>query len=503
MTGSAIATRASTALYFLFTTNANTLTVLHFIFKMAEAEAHSLKPPEDARMSGAQNIITSHDTLERELVNAFTKSAAGERARVKQSRLQKVNSRTKTIERLKSFAQSFELPPNIPSNEKLLAPGTLNAEDTIYVNGTLAMKRTITELKNFGQTFRLPTPTPSDDELSATRAHVLINNTKRTEEPKDFAQTIAVSTLNRSEAQPFNLLGKRAEKEKPIDGSLLIHKRNALGATPDVHRIRELVKRHFSPLFLGLFQDINVEDLQPDLAKVIGAGRNSLVFQYMGLAYRTHCTQRAYDLQMKAGECAARPSGRVMIRVDGKPVCVGMLMMLHTPLDVEKVRDEEKVHLKNEMIRLVATLHHKYGIVHGDIKQENFLRCADGTLRLCDFDCARGVNEDHGEWDHTYQTHYLAPHRRRNNYKSKKKPPVISDDMYTLGLSIFALYSGKTKAFFTLRNFGGVNRYGLMVDLNKIPDIPTRLFVEKCLLRGGATLDSESNMIQAAWGFRK
>ncbi|KAF2103294.1 kinase-like protein, partial [Rhizodiscina lignyota] len=203
------------------------------------------------------------------------------------------------------------------------------------------------------------------------------------------------------------------------------------------------------------------------------------VYEYLGRAYKTNTNQRAYDLQMSADDCAARPAGRVMkIMGDGSgPACVGMLMMRLEPFDVTKVRAEEKDHFKKEMLRLVVKLHKEYGIVHGNIKPENFLRCADGTLRLCDFDCARFSNGDVDGWEVGSQE-YMSPNRTLSI-------PTTDDDIYALGLSIFSLYTGKAGDFFPGEDVEEVRKAKRTVDVMQISCPETRLTVKMCLRQGG------------------
>ena len=65
-----------------------------------------------------------------------------------------------------------------------------------------------------------------------------------------------------------------------------------------------------------------------------------------------------------------------------------------------------------EMIELVRTLHEIYGMVHGDLRSLNMVRCHDGRLRFYDFEFARPSDENPGVWDGGLVTEqYLAPNR--------------------------------------------------------------------------------------------
>jgi len=112
---------------------------------------------------------------------------------------------------------------------------------------------------------------------------------------------------------------------------------------------------------------------------------------------------------------------------------------LRTLFDVGTVGEDERAYVKAEMITLVSTLHEEHRVVHGDVKPDDFLRCRDGKLRLCDFDSARRVDDDEEGYEDMVTEELLAPNR---DYHGTGRPPTISDDIYALGLSIWSLYTG-------------------------------------------------------------
>jgi hypothetical protein len=80
-------------------------------------------------------------------------------------------------------------------------------------------------------------------------------------------------------------------------------------------------------------------------------------------------------MRVKAGDCAVKPVGRGMTKIQRRPVIKALLMKLDTPFDLTTVTAAERSAVKHEMIRLVCRLREEYKVVHGDTKPSNFLRC--------------------------------------------------------------------------------------------------------------------------------
>jgi serine/threonine protein kinase len=89
-----------------------------------------------------------------------------------------------------------------------------------------------------------------------------------------------------------------------------------------------------------------------------------------------------------------------------------------------------------EMVRAVQGLH-SIGIIHGDIKLPSFLVCRDGRVRLCDF----GTSEY--ESDCVSHSEISIPWSRPSLVRNPDRPRVKADDLYSLGLAIWELYTGK------------------------------------------------------------
>lgn len=127
-----------------------------------------------------------------------------------------------------------------------------------------------------------------------------------------------------------------------------------------------------------------------DRIEVITIGGSGYVYKVLGgLAYKMHACDREVDIAMAAGDCTIAPLYRVTREIGGSMVTDGFVMELATPFNFKSVPPQDRKSVKDEMVTLVSRLHDEYGIVHGDIKPPNFLRCRDGKLRLCDFDSAR------------------------------------------------------------------------------------------------------------------
>ncbi|AEO69497.1 6d3f6960-c1a2-4980-a4af-6de61e709ec1 [Thermothielavioides terrestris] len=224
--------------------------------------------------------------------------------------------------------------------------------------------------------------------------------------------------------------------------------------------------------------------LDPKHLEIIALGGNGYVYRCPGgFAYKQHATQREVDLMRLAGDCAVAPLSRVMDEVDGGLVPAGLIMELATPFNFKLVPPAERAAVKDEMVRLVERLHSsEFGIVHGDIKPANFVRCRDGRLRLCDFDSARLVADERADgWEGLASERYLAPSR---GYPDRYGPPTVVDDEYALAISVWELFTGKDALIG--EDMEEVLKEGRTVDLSELEDDDVREFVRSRLRRGGA-----------------
>jgi len=159
--------------------------------------------------------------------------------------------------------------------------------------------------------------------------------------------------------------------------------------------------------------DVDLSDAITDTEqKPFATGSFSQIHVYKGNRALKHgANPRELVLMRQAGECSVQAFGRVMMKdkKTGVAWMTGMMMSLERPLVVTKVEPNLRKHLMYQMIDLVHCLHHRYGIVHGDLKPDNMLLCSDGRLRFCDFAEARPMNEDPELWEGQTTANYLAP----------------------------------------------------------------------------------------------
>lgn len=237
---------------------------------------------------------------------------------------------------------------------------------------------------------------------------------------------------------------------------------------------------------LGLLPIITTEHeiLTTHNLTVLGVGGSGYVYRCPGdLAYKVNVIQSEVDLLTAAGDCAITPLCHVLDKIEGAWWRRGLIMELATPFDFKLVPAEERMAVKDEMVSLVDRLHSsEIGIAHGDIKPDNFLRCRDGKLRLCDFNSARLLDDDEVEdWEGGVSDRYLAPSR---GYPDSHGPPTIVDDNYALAISVWELFTGKDALID--EDIEEALKEGKTVDLDELEDEHVRAFVWKRLRDGGA-----------------
>lgn len=174
----------------------------------------------------------------------------------------------------------------------------------------------------------------------------------------------------------------------------------------------------------------------------------------------------------------------------------------------EVVGVERRHHIIAQMFRLLERLHNDRGIVHGDIKESNFVWASDGTLRLVDFSSARFVDEPHDEWNSSFVSEeYLSRTRlekreamraERGNAEGQRwgvawgmgdflPPPTVFDDYFALAVTLWGMYTGKRPA---RRQFNGPVIWQTDLDLFPDTEVDIRNWIEKVLRMAGCNIIS-------------
>ena len=215
-------------------------------------------------------------------------------------------------------------------------------------------------------------------------------------------------------------------------------------------------------------------------------------FQEARIAYKSGGTLEEYRMMELAGDCSVTPRGRALSPYHGANNYVvkldGILMDLETPLEPELANGLDREKLMRQMIHCVERLHSVYGVVHGDVKPQNMLICSDGKVHLCDFAESRRIHDDPNDWDGMTTVNYILPHRSHGYFHDQPLPPTPSNDLYSLGLSIWEIFTGKVP-------FDGVYEDDIIkeligegtVDIELVSRPYVREIIRKYLVQGGAT----------------
>jgi len=195
--------------------------------------------------------------------------------------------------------------------------------------------------------------------------------------------------------------------------------------------------------------DVDIAAIQVEMPE-LSVSINSMLYRIKeqpSIVYKFKGEFREYQLHRAARECAIPLRGRVLGKPkigNGEIFFYGFLMDLATPIPTN-LPPSQRSNIMHQMIHAVERLHSKR-IVHGDMKLENMLLDNQGKLRLCDFAEGRYVDEDEHIWDGNSTLHFESPNRllRAQQFGRDPPPPIIEDDLYGLGLSIWQLYTGKT-----------------------------------------------------------
>ncbi|KAH7308016.1 kinase-like domain-containing protein [Stachybotrys elegans] len=244
------------------------------------------------------------------------------------------------------------------------------------------------------------------------------------------------------------------------------------------------------------FQDLELEE------PPFYASGHSFLYKlrnHPSLIFKARAHPLEYRLQLAAEACAVLPRQEVFtLTKENDWYFMGFTMDLARPLDPLIVRPEQRQAIADSMINAVETLHEK-GIVHGDIKLENMLLDEKGSVLLCDFAEARVMGEDEDEWEGQTTWHYISPARRRKiESLGSIPPPVPEDDMYGLGLSIWALYTKRVPLEDIALDdiaLGEVLLKGETVDVSAVTDEPARERIKELLRKGGARVHESASLL--------
>jgi myosin-light-chain kinase len=110
--------------------------------------------------------------------------------------------------------------------------------------------------------------------------------------------------------------------------------------------------------------------------------------------------------------------------------------LFHKILEYKRIPVEESVVLFSQVMRAIAYVHSQ-GIVHRDIKAENFLFAADGSLQLIDFGLSVRLKSDEEKLTAVLgSSHYVAPEMLRQRYSK----PV---DVWSAGVLLYLMLHGQ------------------------------------------------------------
>lgn len=229
---------------------------------------------------------------------------------------------------------------------------------------------------------------------------------------------------------------------------------------------------------------LSCQHLEDHLPSIIANTNQCPIYKYSDtLAYKPVCRKRETKLMAVADDITLPIVSKVGVvdDVSSQWYQKGAIIKLGYPLDVKKILPAERLSIAQHMAALVASLHEK-GIIHGDIKPENFVRRSkDECLRLVDFSSARMADgSDLITWpSDTPSVEYSSPDRRQ-----KTRPSTPTDDKFALAVSIWAVFAGE-KPMVDLFN----SNQGHMPDLTKIEDDDMFCAVVDFLKEGGLRVD--------------
>ena len=108
-------------------------------------------------------------------------------------------------------------------------------------------------------------------------------------------------------------------------------------------------------------------------------------------------------------------------------------------IDQQRISWKEAVHFTVQILRALQHAHDK-GIVHRDIKPQNIMLLADGTIKVTDFGIAHFSHNTMrtGLGDRAIgSVHYISPEQARGGLTDEKA------DLYSVGIMMYEMLTGK------------------------------------------------------------
>lgn len=260
----------------------------------------------------------------------------------------------------------------------------------------------------------------------------------------------------------------------------------ALDRTATVAWFPDTTAESLSPMMLETDPRLSFQHLEDHLQSVIADGSQCPIYRYSNtLAYKPVCRKRETKLMAIAGDLTVPVVSKVGIvdDVSSQWYQKGALIGIGCPVDVTKILPAERTSIAKHMAVLVAGLHRR-GIIHGDIKPENFVKEPHSdVLKIFDFSSARMVdNSDLNTWPTELPSvEYTSPNRGHNG-----EPSTIFDDYFALAISIWAVFAGQPP----MKGLFNTNE-GHTPDLRRITDNELFCSVVNVLEEGGLRLDDK------------